>query len=64
MNTFIIAAVQLGQVWIDFKNHNICLAQNLCTDTGRSGKVKKTMFIHRCDAHHGNVDVKKVLVIG
>ena len=63
VNTFVVTAVQLGQIFIDLKNHNVRLAQNLTGYAGGGGQIKVPVPIHRRHTRHGDIDRQKVLVI-
>ena len=64
MDALVKAAVNEGQVLVDLQDHNIRVPQDPLSDAGGAGEVEIAVPVHGRGAHHGDIHVEEVAVVG
>ena len=64
VDTLVKTSVYVGQVLVDLQDHDVRIPQDPFGNSCRAGEVEVAVPVHRSGAHHRDVDIQEVAVIG
>ena len=64
VNTFVISTTNFGKMLIYLHNDNIRHSCNGCGNSGIDGEIEVSMLVHRSNADHNHIDIKKKFIVG
>ena len=64
VDTLVKTSVYVGQVLVDLQDHDVRIPQDPFGNAGCAGEVEVAVPVHRSGAHHRDVDIQEVAVIG